>query len=296
MQVAHVQLSPDRIRAVHQGSCSRLLLPAAAKYGETTIEDVMALPPEEQAQFCPRGQVGDILWVQEEWMSIAPDSGDWQWRVYSKLPAPGNVEAIPPGYQSPEYCLYAATFREGSRPGYDIRWAPAVSMPRWASRLYLKIMDVKLVTLGELTTETTDETGITLEEGDADTLDAFKRTLKAAFGDRFTASSTPFWSIRFARMDHFYVAQALEHYPNGVPQSAPAMRHAQMVAEALSKLEVEPVSTTINDSFAGMRSYSTSPTPPSSSANRPRRAYATSGSRHDSVPTSRIYGGYRGRT
>lgn len=296
MQVAHVQLSPDRIRAVHQGLCSRLLLPAAAKYGDLSVDDILAMPPEERGQYCPRGQVGDILWVQEEWMCIAPDGGDWQWRIYSNLPPPGNVEAITLTQQGPDNCLYAATFREGSRPGYTIRWAPASSMPRWASRLYLKIMDVQLVQLKDLTPETVAETGISLQDGDANSLEAFTRALREAYGERFSSPDTVFWSIRFARMDHHYVAQALEGYPRGVPASFAAQKHAELIAQALKSMDLTPTTMTLSESFAGMKT--TAPAnrweqgPGTSRSGDRRPPNGGGGNRSGYGASSRDYGGY----
>lgn len=80
------------------------------------------------AQVCPFGKVGDRLWVRETW-------GLWD-----TLPSDG-----PNGAR----VFYRAT--DGERR--DLRsqlWRPSIHMPRWASRITLEIVDVRVERLQDI--------------------------------------------------------------------------------------------------------------------------------------------------
>jgi hypothetical protein len=78
----------------------------------------------EAGEWCPYGQTGDLLWVRETW-------------------APNEVLPIadrPSG---------AAIYRADER--YSATWRPSIHMPRWASRLTLRLTDVRVQRLQEIT-------------------------------------------------------------------------------------------------------------------------------------------------
>lgn len=84
------------------------------------------------ANTCPYGQPGNLLWVRET----------FQGPLFS-----GELE--PPDSESPEYCKYAAD-GEGTPEFQDsdgnLRhgWKPSIHMPRWASRIMLEIVSVRI--------------------------------------------------------------------------------------------------------------------------------------------------------
>ncbi|EGQ8449044.1 hypothetical protein GTP59_19785 [Vibrio alginolyticus] len=51
---------------------------------------------------------------------------------------------LPDALKTNEHCL----FKAGGFP--DLKWTPSIHMPRWASRLTLKVTDVRIETLGQL--------------------------------------------------------------------------------------------------------------------------------------------------
>ena len=70
---------------------------------------------------CPHGQPGDLLWVRETWCDGYPDTAD-------------------------PY-LYRATYEGGA----SHKWKPSIFMPRGASRLTLRLTDVRTEPLHRLT-------------------------------------------------------------------------------------------------------------------------------------------------
>jgi hypothetical protein len=81
---------------------------------------------------CPYGQPGDMLWVRETWADV---------------PHPGQG---PKCKMSPDG--RGATFRadwQGNPSGF--KWRPSIHMPRWASRLALEIIGVRMERLRDIT-------------------------------------------------------------------------------------------------------------------------------------------------
>ena len=84
---------------------------------------------------CPFGRAGDTLWVRETWGPLA-----------------GGV-------------TYRATANTESPDGN--RWRPSIHMPRWASRLSLEIVSVRVERLQAITGEDAAAEGITIKLGAA---------------------------------------------------------------------------------------------------------------------------------
>lgn len=72
---------------------------------------------------CPYGQPGDLLWVRE---TCCPDWAD-----------------------KPVYKADGGSAREAGYPA-EPRWRPSIHMPRWASRLTLRITDVRVQRLQDI--------------------------------------------------------------------------------------------------------------------------------------------------
>lgn len=82
---------------------------------------------------CPYGKPGDTLWVRETHRKIIGQSGGW-------------IETD-----------YRATYKHGDRMGDHIgvkpKWAPSIFMPRAASRIILKVTDIRLEGLMDISPE-----------------------------------------------------------------------------------------------------------------------------------------------
>lgn len=96
------------------------------------------VPPTPRSQDhllpCPHGAPGDTLWVRETWYDDAPGAND-----------PKKVE-----YRATHECRNweAGCPFDGDGGG---RWRPSIHMPRWASRLTLRVTSVRVERLHAIT-------------------------------------------------------------------------------------------------------------------------------------------------
>ena len=81
---------------------------------------------------CPFGQPGDLLWCRETW---ARDDEDGCLMYRADLGRDANADAWEQG-------------RIEGVPRY--RWRPSIHMPRWASRITLRVTDVRVERLGDI--------------------------------------------------------------------------------------------------------------------------------------------------
>jgi hypothetical protein len=89
---------------------------------------------------CPYGQPGDRLWVRETW-GVAPPV---ELSVIEKMRA--------------DWVIYRA---DGGLFDRQQRWRPSIHMPRWASRITLEIMNVRVERLQGISEEDAKAEGIT---------------------------------------------------------------------------------------------------------------------------------------
>jgi hypothetical protein len=103
---------------------------------------------------CP-WRPGGRLWVRETWQPAAPRDGTWpDVSFYGCKTAP--LSLIPERYQNPENCLFRASWQ-----GPDlIGWKPSIFMPRWASRITLEIVNVRVEKLQDISDEDAIAEGI----------------------------------------------------------------------------------------------------------------------------------------
>lgn len=101
------------------------------------IVSTLPTAPKLFVERCPYGQPGDRLWVRETFAIV-----------------PRTAYRCSEGVQQvlrPDDDHDAAIFREGwdrSRSGF--RWRPSIHMPRWASRITLEIVSVRVERLQEI--------------------------------------------------------------------------------------------------------------------------------------------------
>lgn len=107
---------------------------------------------------CPYGQPGDRLWVRETWLEDPEDDGTWAYTQYTGCKG-SPLSDIPRKFQKPEHCIY----REGW-DGCDLRWRPSIHMPRWASRMLLEIVSVRVELLQDIGEKDARAEGVTIED------------------------------------------------------------------------------------------------------------------------------------
>jgi len=133
--------------------------------------------PGEAAQWCPYGHPGDLLWVRETFAKRYADA--------ERDPADGIVYRVDGG------CVI------------EPRWTPAIHMPRWASRITLRITDVQVQRLQEITESDAAAEGCctTWDDYPKQNREAFAELWDKINGKRAPWASNPWiWAISFERV------------------------------------------------------------------------------------------------
>ena len=91
---------------------------------------------EKDEIFCPYGQPGNHLWVRETWAK--------------------NIAGCPDGIS------YRADHIDphGDGPANPMKWTPSIHMPRWASRITLEVVSVRVELVNEISEEDAEAEGI----------------------------------------------------------------------------------------------------------------------------------------
>jgi hypothetical protein len=143
MKERPILFSAPMVRAILDGTKTQTRRIVADKFlGDIAIWS--RLTPWHGSDSCPYGRAGDQLWVRETHQLDPPDDGTWgyvQWTGCKE----STWRDIPPRFQHPRHVLYAATWK-----GSELLWRPSIFMPRWASRINLKITNVRAERLQEI--------------------------------------------------------------------------------------------------------------------------------------------------
>lgn len=94
---------------------------------------------------CPFGVVGDLLWVRETWQAIhdyCDENGNVDERRY-----PRSIPKQRGNYWHP---VYAESWGNECREDRQFPWRPAIHMPRWASRITLEIVSIRVERLNDI--------------------------------------------------------------------------------------------------------------------------------------------------
>jgi len=139
----------DMVRAILEGrkTQTRRVVKLPIKCPDTGCElagcELAGSPFDVTDRTCPYGQLGDGLWVRETFGVLDAD------------------------HQTPDCkCYYKADCREGSesdslRKEYGYKYKPSIHMPRWASRITLEIVSVRVERLNEISEADSAAEGIT---------------------------------------------------------------------------------------------------------------------------------------
>jgi len=104
------------------------------------------LDDPEAVMACPYGVPGDRLWVREAWQAFFADE------VPADRPrGPRHTMGIPAQPERESFVFYRAD-GDLSHPedGSEALWRPSIHMPRWASRLTLEIVSVRVERVQEI--------------------------------------------------------------------------------------------------------------------------------------------------
>jgi hypothetical protein len=149
---------------------------------------------------CPFGQPGDRLWVRETWMPDAPCDGKWgHYQFYNCKES--KIDEIPKRFRTPAHCIYKASF------GVEVAWRPSIHMPRWASRITLEIIKVRVEQLNDISEEDALAEGVG-EFGEyvpgcsaSTPKDAFEFLWEAIYGEGSWAANPWVWVVEFKKWE-----------------------------------------------------------------------------------------------
>jgi len=151
-----ILFSSPMVRAILDGTKTqtrRILKPKHDYFvedGRAYFEPYVYGEPESIEVPCPYGQAGDRLWVREAWgLHAFGDETDWE---------RGSVSVCTEDEIRGQYKL---THRASWGPLQEsCFWRPAIHMPRWASRITLKVISVRVERLHEITEEDARAEGV----------------------------------------------------------------------------------------------------------------------------------------
>jgi len=96
---------------------------------------------------CPFGRIGDTLWVRETW-AISDDIDGRELVAYRA----GGTRLIAPGP--------TVTHGEHRCVRFVTRWTPSIHMPHWACRLFLRITDIRVERVRDISEEDAKAEGV----------------------------------------------------------------------------------------------------------------------------------------
>jgi hypothetical protein len=165
---------------------------------------------------CPFGFVGDTLWVRETWALSGNEDGHTIDVWGSLCEARDAVRFYRADTEAAPYGLR----RLPRGDVFDGHWCPSIHMPRWASRLTLEVVSVRVERVQQITNEDARAEGareLPLQEGEPGAwwtmdasrgADAYARAPAAAFGrlwDTINGKRAPWasnpwvWVVEFRR-------------------------------------------------------------------------------------------------
>jgi len=176
-----IQFSDPMVRAILDGrktQTRRVVKPQPHDVADLTSEQLNAAWQEGWVdEKCPYGDIGNYLWVREAWQALP---------YYDDIPP----RDLPKG---------ADIIYNADRPHapWDSRKRNALYMPRWASRITLKITDVRVERIQDISEDDARAEGVNTKE-------EFQALWESIHGDdpvKNWAANPLVWVIEFERVN-----------------------------------------------------------------------------------------------
>jgi len=110
------------------------------------------------AHHCPYGERGGRLWVREGWAAHPLDESDPPERIMMRADG-SNWWCRDP--------IERGSLADDGHAWKPDRWRPSIHMPRWASRIDLEILDVRVERLQDISRDDAQDEGIPQTAGEA---------------------------------------------------------------------------------------------------------------------------------
>ena len=164
---------------------------------------------------CPYGAPGDRLWVRETWRYHGWTEDGAPWIKYAADDSTRLVERIPDEWSDRLADIWADLSDDANMAidgrAADRKWRPSIFLPRWASRITLEVVGVRVERLQEITENDARAEGVNPSDAhivikDGDRQHDMERTHRGAFaclwdginGDRAPWASNPWvWRVEF---------------------------------------------------------------------------------------------------
>lgn len=155
---------------------------------------------------------GDTLWVRERW-GISPTASDGLYVIHKHWTRDGEFESEESIAEVPVPPEHVAWAQRRIETAGDFVWSPSIHMPRWASRLTLEVLSVRVERVNEISDRDCEAEGCYQSEeapywwraGDA--IGNSRRAAFAALWDSINGKEHPWdtgpwvWVVEFKRTD-----------------------------------------------------------------------------------------------
>ena len=146
----------------------------------------------QRVGYCPYGKPGGRLWVRETWAHDDPNCKN----IHC-----GNIDHI--WYRASENGFIADSFSG------DAHWHPSIFMPRWARRILLEIVDIRIQKIQDISEEDAKKEGIPWDNEGFYFLEDNKNTF---FNKSAKSIYSLLWDWINARPKAVYRGKVIDHY------------------------------------------------------------------------------------
>ena len=197
MAIKPILFNTPMVRAILNGrkSCTRRLVkPEPQGYFEVNEEPLYIYDADgNQGKITPPYQPGDILYVRETWQYLYELDGNEQ-----------IIEGTGKYYYAATDTIPFDTYVDASGVTHErVPWHPSIHMPKEAARIWLKVTDVRVERLQDMTDDDAEAEGCfdytSIALGFPDVWDS---TIKKSDLDRYGWDANPWvWVIEFERCE-----------------------------------------------------------------------------------------------
>ncbi len=112
--------------------------------------------PAKYSTKSPLGEAGDRLWVRETWRPVMES-----WRSFVEYSAGGELAVAGHGDDAlTKLTKVALRFPGGREDLHSEQWHPSIHMPRWACRLVMPLVSVRVERVQDITEEDAKAEGV----------------------------------------------------------------------------------------------------------------------------------------